>query len=250
MLGLIFLHGLFRYAKEDKDKVEKERDDYKDRLAAYEDRDTTKVVASAENGGPVVLDVAHENRGPSHCQTIRHEAGGEMVDGRSYDTFLVPYKPHNSALSALDEPALVFKAEGVDDVFLVALTYEARSTVKRSEPEGIEDALRAAFTNEAKSPEELPPGLWFQPQATVWVQVLDEDKHLAREPEVHAGPGTAIHSDRPWDHVVSSSYTLSGLSRGVYGLNVYEEMDRSMGAREYLDMRLTVTKLFSAATPH
>lgn len=231
------------------EQLKRDKKELKERLSTYEDRDTTKVVAGAENGGPVVLDVAHENRGPSHCRVIRHEGGGESMGGRSYDTFLVPYKSHNSVLTALDEPAVAVEIEGVDDVFLVAVTYEARSTEKGSESKGFEEDLGALFAYMAGSAEKPPASSMLRPETSVWLQVLDDDKHLVREPKVHTGPGDMIQSEQLWEHAVSSSYILSGLPKGVYGLNVYEEMDRSMGTREYLNMRLTVTKLFSATAP-
>ncbi len=105
---------------------------------------------------------------------------------------------------------------GLDDVFLVAFSYQARSTKKHSS------------------------GWRLRPQVTIWLQVLDDDKRVVRDLNIHTGLGTMIESERWCEHTVSSSYVLSGLSKGVYGLNVYEEMARSMGAREYLNMRLTV----------
>lgn len=50
LLGIIFLHGLFVHAKEDKDKVEEENKDLREKLRAYENNGEPKVVARIENG--------------------------------------------------------------------------------------------------------------------------------------------------------------------------------------------------------
>ncbi len=125
----------------------------------------------------------------------------------------------DEVLAALDNPAVFVEVGGVEDVFLLALTYEVRSTKRRSS-DGVP-----------------------LPQITTRIQVRDGDKSLVRESKVHVGRIIGVKGERLWQHTVSSSHILSGLQRGFYGLNVVEEMDRSMGAREYRNMRLMVTKL-------
>lgn len=216
------------------EQLKSEKTELKERLAAYEGRNAPKLVVKAENPGPVVL----EPQQPGHHFGFnsRHEKGVQHYR----DILIVPYKFNDGADTSAAEPAAAFEVEDVDDILIVAFSYEVRS----------------------------PKELQFQQggQHQVWLEVTDVDKALVRRVNVSPehGPAVAAAKDEDfgelmvsafsgsapeisvtWRNIVSSSCHLYDLPRGTYGLSLKEELARDYGPREYRNMRLTVRKLAS-----
>lgn len=232
LLGIVFLHGLFVYVKDDRDKVEGENKGLRDKLRAYENGGKPKVVARIENRGPVSV----EEWAPSEIDTN---------DARAV-VCVVPYKPYDTASAYFSDPAATIEVQDPNDDILVSVSYKVRGD---------------GWTNPVS-------GAWGTDMNT-FVEVLDEEGKSARHLYMHLAH-VNIAEDGSWRHEAAGGEHLLGVPKGVYGLNVIDFAEvrldfrgtntdmypalknaatdklvdlRASGRREYSDMRLTARRL-------
>ena len=175
-------------------------------LEAYENRDKAKIVARAENIGPVSSEVW----------------APEQARGRSSKRFcVVPLKPYNTERAFFDDPAATFRAEGADDVFLINVSYDVQGYGPK-----------------------LFNGTFFI-QVNAEVQMLDDDGKVANRVHVHTGTtgsnkGTWQHSVNG----TSTIFGLLAGNYGLNVLDyVAERTHVDNSPRTYSNMRLLVTRL-------
>ncbi len=207
LLFLLFVYGLMKANHEKFLEVEQERDDFRENLKAYENGDKPKIVARAENPGPV---------------SIEEWAPDTLQEGENDPVCVVPYKPYETSSTFFDDPAATIEVEDAENDYLVVVDYEVRAE-NQPHPEGR-----------------------YPMQIDVGVRVLSDDGQAARDLGVHSGV-VWVPEDGRWQHTVHGNEILSGLPEGVYGINVFDILDvptdfRENARREYRDMRLRVTR--------
>lgn len=224
-VGLLFLLGLMRAPFEEYQRVQASKEALEERLAAYEGKGKPKVVARLENPGPVSI----RQRTP------------EGIDWRGLDlACAVPYKPYETENTYLNDPAAKFPVEDIDEVFFVIVDYEVKGE-NAHRPKRDEDVEESIEEITGRPPVPLPIRLH------VAVHAVDEDAKVAAELDIHSGEVEEL-GDGVWQHTVHANGILSGLSEGIYGLNVFGYLDAplfnppSNARREYRSMRLRVIR--------
>jgi hypothetical protein len=218
LLGIIFLHGLFRYAHEDKLRVERdlgetrvEKRKLEERLKAYEGRGGASLVTVVEKG-PVSI----QEQPPYLLREHRESASISLV-------CLVPFKAYTTAREIENEPTATLTVEDAGDAYTVAVSYEVQATTPYS-------MQRQVMDIETR------------------VQVVGKDGGVVRDLSVYSGSGEFSGPEAgTWRRAVSGSSTLMGLPQGVYSLHVLDYVNmvgaRDNGQREYRNMRLRVSKM-------
>jgi hypothetical protein len=224
-VGLLFLLGLMRAPFEEYQRVQTSKEDLEERLAAYEGQGKPKVVARLENPGPVSI----RQRTP------------EGIDWRGLDLVCaVPYRPYETESAFLHEPAAKFPVEDIDEVFFVIVDYEVKgeNAHRPKEDEDLEESIE-----DIRGRPSIPLPIRLQ----VAILVVGDDAKVAAELDIHEGDVEEL-GDGVWQHTVHANGILSGLSEGMYGLNVCDHLDAplfdppSNARREYRNMRLRVIR--------